>query len=115
MPLKDGIRSDLLTRHHTCQTTPQTLVLNLLISPPLLLLLISHDRNATAAIAVAVKAAKATSIPTTVEDDSTALTTEISLTQDQVSEINRIQANLLNFGTSVSEMTAYLGGLHIKE
>ena len=32
-----------------------------------------------------------------------------------MSEINRIQANLLNFGTSVSDMTAYLGALNIKE
>ena len=48
-----------------------------------------------------MKAAKVTNIPTTVEDDSTTLTTETSLTQDQVSEIHCIQANLTNLGTSV--------------
>ena len=48
-----------------------------------------------------------------VEDDSTALATETSLTQDQVNEIHCIQANLLNLGTSVSEMITYRGGLHI--
>ena len=31
-----------------------------------------------------------------------------------MSENNRIQANLLNFGTSVSEMTTYLGGFILR-
>ena len=43
---------------------------------------VTGQKNTAAAIAAAAKAAKATNFPTTVEDDSTALTIEISLTQD---------------------------------
>ena len=57
---------------------------------------------------------KSTNFPTSIDggDDATALT---FLTQDQVSEINRIQANLGNLGTTIGQMTSYLGGLNIKE
>ena len=85
------------------------------ISPSASTIAITGQKNAAAAIAATAKAAKATGFRTTVKDDATPLNTETSLTQDQVSEINRIQVNLLNFGTSVSDMTAYLSGLHTKE
>ena len=37
------------------------------------------------------------------------------LTQDQVSEMHRIQANIDSLGTKVGQMTSYLGGLNNKE
>ena len=76
---------------------------------------IKGQKAAAVAIEAAMKAAKPTNIPTTVEDDSIALTTEIPLTQDQMNETNRIQANCSNLGTSVSNMTTYLDALNIKE
>jgi len=50
---------------------------------------------------------EATKIPTTVDqklagDDATTLTTKTTLTQDQVNEINFIQANIGNIGTTVA-------------
>ena len=58
------------------------------------------QKNAAAAIAAAAMAGKSTNFPTLFDgsDDATA--------------INRIQANL---GTTVGQMTSYLGGLNIKE
>ena len=59
-------------------------------------------------------AGKPTTFPTSVAggDDPTALT---FLTQDQLSEMARFQANIDNLGTKVSQMTSYLGGLNNKE
>ena len=59
-------------------------------------------------------AGKSTTFPTSVVggDDATALT---FLTQDQLSEMQRIQANIDHLGTKVSQMTSYLGGLNNKE
>ena len=65
---------------------------------------------AAAAIAAAAMAAKPTTFSTSVVggDDPTALT---FLTQDQLSEMARFQANIDNLGTKVSQMTSYLGGI----
>ena len=72
------------------------------------------QKNAAAAIAAAAMAGKPTTFPTSVAggDDATALT---FLTQDQLSEMARFQANMDNLGTKVSQMTSYLGGLNNKE
>ena len=75
-------------------------------------LLSTGQSTAAAAIKAAAAAAAATKFPTTIgTDESTAVTTGTTLSQEDISEINRIQANLGNYGSTISDVTAYLGTL----
>ena len=76
-------------------------------------ILTTGQTTAAAAVKAAAAAATAMKLLTTIAtDDSTALTSATTLTQDQVNEINRIQANLGNFSTTISDVTSYLATLH---
>ena len=78
-------------------------------------IIVIGQKNAAAVISAAAKAMNATNIPTTVGNDTTALTTETTLIQDQVNKIHHIQRNLGNLGTSDSNITTYLDILNLKE
>ena len=75
-------------------------------------ILSTGQTTAAAAVKAAAAAATAMKLPTTIStDDSTASTAPTTITQDQVNEINRIQANLGNFSTTISDVTSYLSTL----
>ena len=70
-------------------------------------ILTTGQSTAAAAIKAAVAAAAAIKLPTTIAtDDKPAVTTGTTLTQDQVNEIYRIQANLGNFSSTISDVTS---------
>ena len=75
-------------------------------------LLSTGQSTAAAAIKAAAATAAATKFPTTIgTDESTAVPTGTTLSQEDISEINRIQANLGNYGSTISDMTTYLATL----